>query len=93
MSSKGSRVFINQLKAIDDDFIYYEKKKRVDVLTSSINYKLKTTLLKYDEEVDDCSNFLTTAGEVRVMKAITKIQKKYDKENLEEILEEELLDE
>lgn len=81
------------LKWINKDFNTYKDLSRQDLLKECINKKLAFTLKKYNEEIDWHSDYLISRSSVKVLKALTKIQKKNDVNVLKENMKEELLHE
>lgn len=82
----------------------YDGYTRARLLQECIHNKLKATVLKYNEEIEDNADYLLTRSSTKVLKALTKIQKADDKktlkalaniENAEELenTEEELVNE
>lgn len=66
----------------------YADKSPQDLLQMCINEKLAETLRKYNEEIEAGTTFLLSRDSTKVLKALTKIQKRQDKEILEELGEE-----
>jgi hypothetical protein len=58
------------------------------LFTQCINEKLKCTLLKYKVELQQSEEYLIKRKTCDVLKAITKIQKKQDKEDLQKAIQE-----
>ena len=63
------------LTTIKAELSRYDGMTRLELFNYSINDKLKSTLYKYDIETDQLSDFLIQQQGMRVLKAITKIQK------------------
>ena len=59
------------------------KERKQELLTSCINSKLDATLDKYNREIDLNSDYLLTRSSFRVLKALTKLQKRADKAVIE----------
>lgn len=70
----------DNLEAIKEEIYRYKEGSRVDFFNDCINRKLKATLIRYNEETDQLSSFLMEKASMRVLKAITKINKQADKE-------------
>ena len=76
--------------AIKADLEKYVGVDRSQLYTDFLSYKLKATLEKYNETIEFSSSVLAKAASIRVMKALTKIQKKEDVANLKAAIEEQL---
>ena len=74
-----------QIKHIIYDLNKYKDLSQSDLLTNCINNKLQTTLETYSEEIKLNSDYLLTRSSFKVLKALTKLQKRADKDVLEEI--------
>lgn len=72
------------IKKIEEELNKYKNIQREDLLKSCITNKLAGTLERYNEEIDLNSDYLLTRSSTKVLKALTKLQKKQDKEILEE---------
>lgn len=68
---------------IKDELDRYKNVSRNELFTKCIDEKLKGTLKKYNEETNLTSTYLIEQSSIRVMKTLTKIQKKNDIEVLE----------
>ena len=75
------------IKSINDDLDKYKDLTHEQIFTTCIETKLRNTLLNYNYDIDLNSKFLLTRQAEKVLKAITKIQKEQDKEDLEKIIE------
>lgn len=80
MSSTLQNNFSDNLSLIKDELSKYDGLTRVELFNECINNKLKNTLYKYNVETEHMSDFLLQQEGIRVLKAITKIQKFDDKE-------------
>lgn len=76
-----------QIKHIKYDLSKYKDMSRPELLSFCINDKLQGTLTKYNEEIKLNSDYLLTRSSFRVLKALTKLQKKADKAVLESLSE------
>ena len=74
-----------QLKHIKYDLNKYANMSQGDLLSYCINDKLQGTLKTYSEEIKLNSDYLLTRSSFRVLKALTKLQKKADKEVLQSL--------
>ena len=74
-----------QIKHIKYDLNKYSNMSQADLLSYCINDKLQGTLKTYNEEIRMNSEYLLTRSSFRVLKALTKLQKKADKNVLESI--------
>ena len=82
MNSSSHNNLSRNIKKLIAEFDKYEM-NRNDLLKECIRGKLKNTLLKYNEEINFNSDFLLQQSSYRVLKALTKIQKKDDSEALQ----------
>lgn len=71
------------LKHIKQDLNKYADKTPAELLSMCIDDKLQGTLEKYNEEIKLNSEYILTRSSFRVLKALSKLQKKADKEALE----------
>ena len=78
-----------KIKHIKQDISKYENINRADLLTKCIDDKLRATLKKYNLDMELNSDYLLKREGTRVLKALTKLQKKDDKEALLASIEEE----
>ena len=69
----------NNLSIIRAELSKYDKMTRKEFFNQAINNRLKNTLYIYNIETDKLSDFLIQQQGMRVLKAITKIQKADDK--------------
>lgn len=76
-----------QIKHIKYDLNKYKDMSPNELLTFCINDKLQGTLNRYNEEIKLNSDYLLTRSSFRVLKALTKLQKKADKAVLESLAE------
>lgn len=74
--------FKDTLNEIIQELALYKNVSPEEMLTECIRQKLQNTVLKYDKTLDMSSNYLTTRACEKVLKALTKIRKKDDKEAL-----------
>lgn len=78
------------IKYILKDIHAYDGYTKAKLFQECIRNKLKATIIRYDEEIEDSTDYLLTRSSAKVLKAITKIQKADDKNRLEaEALEKE----
>ena len=77
------------LKLIKQDLDKYKDKTPIELFHDCIHQKLYLTLQRYNEEIDFNSDYLLTRSSTKVLKAITKIQKRDDKNVLEEMINED----
>lgn len=80
-------MFSSNLKYIKKEINRYIDKTPAELLSYCIEDKLNTTLKKYNKEMDLNSDYLLSRSSFKVLKAITKIQKKSDKKALEDAIE------
>ena len=71
----------------------YKDYARDEFFTYCINEKLKSTLRKYEIELNNSEAYLINRRCNDVLKTITKIQKEQDKKDLDELVEKEGIDE
>lgn len=81
-------MLITQIKHIKKDLSKYADKTKEELLTLCINNKLEATLEKYNREIELNSEYIQTRSSFRVLKALTKLQKRADKGVLEAIAKE-----
>lgn len=81
-------MLIAHIKHIKKDLNKYADKSREELLSLCIDGKLDATLEKYNREIELNSDYLLTRSSFRVLKALTKLQKRADKGVLEAIAEE-----
>lgn len=81
-------MLINHIKHIKKDLAKYSDKSRDDLLSMCITGKLEATLEKYNREIELNSDYILTRSSFRVLKALTKLQKRADKGVLEALIEE-----
>ena len=81
-------MLIAHIKHIKKDLSKYADKSREELLSLCIDSKLDATLEKYNREIELNSDYLLTRSSFRVLKALTKLQKRADKGVLEAIAEE-----
>ena len=67
------------LESIEKDLLKYKEYNRESLLKLFIDEKLKWALKIYNAEVERNSNYLLSKNGIRVLKALTKLQKKQDK--------------
>lgn len=67
------------LKKITEEMNKYSKMTQVELFNQSINKLLTQTLKKYNNNIDLLSEYILNKEGMRVLKAITKIQKNNDK--------------
>ena len=82
-------MLIHQIKSIKRDLNKYSDKTKDELLSLCIDNKLQATLEKYNKEIELNSDYLLTRSSFRVLKALTKLQKRADKGVLEAIAEGE----
>lgn len=82
MNLKDPNMLRENIKEIISDLDRYADKNRDELYTEFINYKLTNTLKHYNDEIEYNSDRLIKSESVRVLKAITKIQKRQDVENI-----------
>lgn len=68
------------IKSINDDLDKYKDLTHEQIFTTCIETKLRNTLLNYNYDIDLNSKFLLTRQAEKVLKAITKIQMKDNRE-------------
>ena len=78
---------------IDAEITKYKNFSRVELFEYCIQELLKQKLKLYNDEIDNTVEFLENRGSTRIMKALTKIQKKEDKEVIEANLKKEVKEE
>lgn len=67
------------IKTIQNELCEYSNLDRTEIFNQAINKLLMHTLRKYNNKIDDLSGYLLNQEGMRVLKAITKIQKHADK--------------
>ena len=72
---------------IKEDLDKYKDLSRSEFYTKCINEKLKSALHTYQIDLQESEEYLIRRRSTDVLKAITKIQKEQDKEDLEKIIE------
>lgn len=82
ISNANHEFFDESLQMVKDELNRYLTISRDDLFTQCINERLKATLLEYGEHVENDSNFLMKQSEIRVFKAITRMQREEDKETI-----------
>ena len=87
-STEINNSFSRNLHKIDKKLKECFATDRHKLFKECINHKLVETLKTYNEEVDVNSSFLIEQSTIRVLKALTKLQKKDDKAVLEELANE-----
>lgn len=81
-------MLIHHIKQIKRDLSKYQDKSREELLSMCIDNKLEATLEKYNKEIELNSDYLLTRSSFRVLKALTKLQKRADKNVLEALAKE-----
>lgn len=81
-------MLINHIKHIKKDLAKYSDMSKDDLLSMCITGKLQATLEKYNREIELNSEYILTRSSFRVLKALTKLQKRADKGVLEALVEE-----
>ena len=79
MNSISNDNLKNNLSIIRAELSKYDEMTRKEFFNEAINNRLKNTLYIYNIETDKLSDFLIQQHGMRVLKAITKIQKADDK--------------
>ena len=74
------------LKKISAELHKYDEYDRQALLKTCINNKLAYTLKRYNEDIDANSEYLLTRSSFKVLKALTKLQKKEDVKAIKETL-------
>lgn len=74
------------LKMINTELHKYDECDRQALLKTCINNKLAYTLKRYNEDIDANSEYLLTRSSFKVLKALTKLQKKEDVKAIKETL-------
>ena len=70
--------FFDKIKALKGELELAETISRDDILTSAINKRLHSVLLRYNEEIDATSDYLLRKASAKVLKEITRINKHDD---------------
>ena len=78
----------SNLELIAKEMDKYSGMTQTEIFNQSINRHLTHTLIKYNSAVDNMSGYLLKQEGMRVLKAITKMQKFADKKIIKENLEE-----
>lgn len=73
-----------KIKQVEQEINQYNNLTRQELYQQCIDAKLKVTLDNYLHIIEVNEDYLLTRNSVKVMKAITKQQKKEDKERLAE---------
>ena len=81
-------MLINHIKNIKKELSKYQDKSQEELLSMCIDNKLEATLEKYNREIELNSDYLLTRSSFRVLKALTKLQKRADKNVLEALAKE-----
>lgn len=81
-------MLINHIKHIKRELSKYQDKSQEELLSMCIDNKLEATLEKYNREIELNSDYLLTRSSFRVLKALTKLQKRADKNVLEALAKE-----
>ena len=81
-------MLIHHIKSIKKELNKYSDKTKDELLSLCIDNKLQAALEKYNKEIELNSDYLLTRSSVRVLKALTKLQKRADKEVLEALAAE-----
>lgn len=89
MSSTEISMFKAELLRIEMELDKYADLSRAELLTYCIKEKLNSTLRKYNEEMQGKMDVLSRAGNIRVLKAISKIQKNNDKKAIQDQIDSE----
>lgn len=76
-------MFNSNLKYIKKELNRYADKNPQELLSDCINEKLQATLERYNKEIELNSDYLLTRSSAKVLKALTKLQKRADKDDLE----------
>lgn len=79
MNSQYNSNLRSTLKKIAEEMNKYSKMTQVELFNQSINKLLTQTLKKYNNNIDLLSEYILNKEGMRVLKAITKIQKNNDK--------------
>lgn len=79
MNSQYNSNLRSTLKKIAEEMNKYSKMTQVELFNQSINKLLTQTLKKYNNNIDLLSEYVLNKEGMRVLKAITKIQKNNDK--------------
>jgi len=72
------------LKTVEEEINKYSELTQTEIFNQSINRLLKRTLHKYNNNIDQLSGYLLNQEGIRILKAITKIQKFDNKKVIKE---------
>ena len=84
MSSLYNNNLATLLKKIELEINKYSEMNQTEIFNQSVNRLLKYTLHKYNNSIDQLSDYLLNQEGMRVLKAITKTQKFSDKKIIRE---------
>ena len=79
MSFQSTSKLNENLQQIKAEIYKYANLSRGEIFNQALNKRLKYTLLRYNDKIDQLSGYLLNQEAMRVLKAITKIQKIEDK--------------
>jgi DNA integrity scanning protein DisA with diadenylate cyclase activity len=88
-SPYNSNLKVN-IEKIKNEMNKYSGLTRTEIFDHSINRLLKYTLKKYNNNIENLSEYLLNQEGMRVLKAITKIQKSNDKKVIQENMKGEV---
>lgn len=80
MILEENNTFTKALEEAEKNIRTYIYCNRIDLFNQSIQERLKNNLKDYNEEMDWKISQLNNRGNVTVLKALTKLQKKEDKQ-------------
>lgn len=93
MSLQSENSFSKNLSLIKEALNQYNGMTHVEFFNYMLNQRLKSTLYLYNKDTDHISDFLLNQGGLRVLKAVTKIQKLEDRKIIYENMEGDADDE
>lgn len=83
------KALILLLNSIELELNKYKDMDRNTLFNYCIDRRLQATLLNYNEELEDTTGFLLRKAGWRVLKALTRIQKNDDKDEIKKHLKKE----
>lgn len=93
MSLMSEHNLTRNLALIKTEMNKYTGMSHIDLFNYSINRRLMYTLQRYDANIDQLSDFILNQAGMRVLKAITKIQKFDDRKVIHDNMKEDINDE
>lgn len=82
-------MFKQNLEKILEELNTFRRKSRAQILSNCVKEKLDLTVQKYNSKVSWNAEYLATRDSSKVLKALTKLQKKDDRDALDSMIEGE----